>query len=149
MAFAVLYILNFKIIQHPEPYSKLLPFLQPFAYSIFLYFSGALEVEVFYRLIPFTLILLVGNFIRQGKYFHLFFWTGIVLTAIREPIEQVPEGNTAIIIYALLTGFLMNYLQAIWYKQAGFLAALSIRLGHYLLWHILLGIYVENFELLH
>lgn len=149
MAFGVLDILVFKIIQHPEPYSKLPPFLQPFPYSIFLYFSGALEVEVFYRLIPFTLILLAGNYIRQGKYFHWFFWTGVVLTAIREPIEQVPEGNMAIIIYALLTGFLMNFLQALWYKKAGFLAALSIRLGHYFLWHIMLGVYVENFELLH
>jgi hypothetical protein len=42
----------------------------------------------------------------------------------------------------------MNFLQAIHYRKAAFLATLSLRLGHYLLWHVLLGVYVENVELL-
>lgn len=42
----------------------------------------------------------------------------------------------------------MNFLQAIHYRKAEFLATLSLRLGHYLLWHVLLGVYVENVELL-
>lgn len=59
--FGILDILVIKIIQHPQPYTELPPFLQPFPYSIFLYFSGALEIEVFYRLIPITIILLIGE----------------------------------------------------------------------------------------
>jgi ABC-type multidrug transport system fused ATPase/permease subunit len=146
--FGALDVLVFKVILHPEPYQELPPFLQPFPYSIFLYFSGAFEVELFYRLIPLTLILLIGNWFKQGKYYMFFFWASAILTAIREPLEQLPQGGILLIVYALLTGFLMNLFQAIWYKKAGFLASLSLRLGHYLIWHILLGIYIEYFEMI-
>jgi hypothetical protein len=132
---------------HPEPYSELPPFLQPFPYSLFLYFSGAFDVEVFYRFIPITILLLIGIRFKEGKYYNQFFWAGAVLTALREPLEQLPSGSTAFILYSLLSGFGMNFLQAIYLKRSGFLASLSVRLGHYLIWHILLGIYVEFFEL--
>ena len=145
--FGILDIIAIKLILHPEPYTELPPFLQPFPYSLFLYFSGAFEIEVFYRLIPLTLILLLGKWYAKGKYFYSFFWVGAVLTSLREPIEQLPSGGALLIIYSLLTGFLMNLLQAIYYKKAGFLASLAVRLGHYLFWHILLGIYVEYWEL--
>jgi hypothetical protein len=146
--FGTLDVLVFKVILHPEPYQDLPPFLQPFPYSIFLYFSGAFEVELFYRLIPLTLILLIGNWFKQGKYYMFFFWAGAILTAIREPLEQLPQGGILLIVYALLTGFMMNLFQAIWYRKAGFLASLSLRLGHYLIWHILLGIFIEYFEMI-
>jgi hypothetical protein len=145
--FGILDVIVIKVMLHPEPYTELPPFLQPFPYSLFLYFSGAFEIEVFYRLIPLTIILLLGKWWEQGKYFQTFFWVGAVLTALREPLEQLPDGNAWLIAYSLLTGFMMNLLQAIWYKKAGFLASLSLRLGHYLMWHILLGIYVEMVEL--
>jgi hypothetical protein len=145
--FGLLDILVIKVLLHPEPYTELPPFLQPFPYALFLYFSGAFEVEVFYRLIPITLILLLGQWWSAGKYKAIFLWTAIVLTAIREPLEQMPSGEVWFIAYALLTGFLMNLLQAIYYTRAGFLASLSIRLGHYLFWHILLGLYVQFIEL--
>jgi len=147
ITFGLLDVLVFKVMLHPEPYTELPPFLKPFPYSILLYFSGAFEIEVFYRLVPLTLILLIGKWWKQGKYFQIFFWTGAVLTALREPIEQLPDGNALLILYSLLTGFLMNLLQAIWYKKAGFIASLVLRLGHYLIWHILLGVYVQMIEL--
>ena len=145
--FGLLDIIVIKIIQHPEPFKELPPFLQPFPYSLFLYFSGAFEIEVFYRLIPMTTILLIGQWISKGKYFSYFLWTAILLTSIREPLEQMPSGPVWFIGYSLITGFLMNYLQAIYYKNAGFLATLNLRLGHYIFWHILLGVYVQYFEL--
>ncbi len=145
--FGLLDIIVFKLMQHPEPYTSLPPFLQPFPYSLFLYFSGALEIEVFYRLIPLTLILLIGKRVAGGNYFKYFFWTAIVVTSLREPLEQTPTGDLWLVCYSLLTGFLMNYLQAIYYTKAGFLASLTLRLGHYLFWHILLGIYVQYVEL--
>lgn len=145
--FGILDVFVIKYLMHPEPYTELPPFLQPFPYSIFLYFSGAFEIEVFYRLIPLTVILLLGKWLSSGKYFNIFLWTAIVLTSIREPLEQLPNGELWFILYSLLTGFLMNYFQAIYFKKAGFLASLTLRLGHYLFWHILLGIYVQYFEL--
>ena len=72
-AFGILDILVIKIIQHPQPYTELPPFLQPFPYSIFLYFSGALEIEIFYRLIPITLMLLIGKKVSNGYYFNYFY----------------------------------------------------------------------------
>lgn len=147
IVFGILDVLVFKSILHPEPYQELPPFAQPFPYSIFLYISGAFEVEVFYRLIPLTLILLFGSWYKSGKYYLTFFWAGAILTAVREPLEQLPDGNGLLLMYSLLTGFLMNFLQAIWYRKAGFLASLSIRMGHYLIWHIFLGIYIQYIEL--
>jgi hypothetical protein len=147
-AFGILDILVIKIIQHPQPYTELPPFLQPFPYSIFLYFSGALEIEVFYRLIPITLMLLIGKKVSNGYYFNYFLWFAIITTSLREPIEQLPSGENWYIAYALLSGFLMNYLQGIYYKNAGFISSLTLRLGHYLFWHILLGFYVQYFEIL-
>ncbi len=145
--FGVLDVLVIKMMMHPEPYTELPPFLQPFPYSLFLYFSGALEVEVFYRLIPLTLIFLLGKWAEGGKYFEVFAWTAIVLTSFREPLEQFPSGPWWFVAYAFLSGFLMNFFQALCLKNAGFLASLSVRLGHYLFWHILLGAYVEFVEL--
>jgi hypothetical protein len=144
--FGIFDVLVFKVIQHPEPYTELPPFLQPFPYSLFLYSSGAFEIEVFYRLIPLTIMLLLGNWLANGKYYNFFMWTAIVLTSIREPMEQLPEGGVLLIMYSLLTGFTMNFLQAYYYKKAGFLASLTLRLGHYLCWHILLGVFVQYFE---
>ena len=146
-AFGILDVVIIKMILHPEPYTKLPPFLQPFPYSVFLYFSGAFEIEVFYRLIPLTLFLLTGKWIAKGKYFNVFFWTGAVLTSLREPLEQLPDGPVLFMIYSVLAGFIMNYLQAIHFKKSGFLASLTVRLGHYLFWHILLGVYVQYYEL--
>ena len=147
IVFGLLDVLVFKVLLHPEPYTELPPFLQPFPYSILLYFSGAFEVEVFYRLIPLTLICGLGQWFEKGKYASIFFWTAAILTSVREPLEQLPGGSSLLILYSLAAGFLMNFLQAIWYKKAGFPAALFIRLGHYLIWHILLGVYVESVEL--
>ncbi len=145
--FGFLDILVVKVMMHPAPYTELPPFLQPFPYSVFLYVSGAFEIEVFYRLIPLTLILLLGKWVKNGRYYFYFVWSGILLTALREPLEQFPDGNLAFILYSLLTGLLMNALQAFYFTKAGFVASISVRLGHYLLWHILLGIYVQFFEL--
>lgn len=145
--FGLFDILVIKVIQHPQPYTELPPFLQPFPYSLFLYISGAFEIEVFYRLIPFTVLLWIGKTVLEGRYLNQITWIALILTSIREPLEQFPSGDWWYIFYALFTGFLMNFLQAKYFIKYGFLASLFIRLGHYLFWHILLGIYVQWVEL--
>ena len=147
IGFGILDVAIIKGILHPEPYSELPPFLQPFPYSLFLYFSGAFEVEIFYRLIPIVFVLFVFSKIKNGAYQNQAFWVVAFLTALREPLEQMPSGETWFVAYALISGFAMNFLQAIYFKKAGLLANLSLRLGHYLIWHIFLGIYVEWIEL--
>lgn len=147
LVFGLLDVLIIKVIQHPEPYTELPPFLQPFPYSLFLYTSGAFEIEVFYRLIPLTLLLWIGKQAFEGRYFNYFMWVGLILTSIREPLEQFPDGKWWFMAYALFTGFLMNFLQARFFIKYGFVASLTLRLGHYLVWHILLGVYVQWVEL--
>lgn len=146
--FALLDILVIIIILHPEPYESLPPFLQPFPYSIWLYTSGAFEVEVFYRLIPITLVMLITKkFIKRQQTISTVFWIIALITALREPVEQLPEGALWFVLYSFISGFAMNFLQVIYYRKNGFIASLSTRLGHYFLWHILLGIYVEYVQL--
>ncbi len=145
--FGILDIIVWKMVVHPEPYAELPPFLQPFPYSIFLFVSGAFEIEVFYRLIPMTIICYLGGKIASSKFASYFLYAAVVLTSVREPLEQMPNENFSLIAYSLITGFMMNLMQGIYYYRAGFLASLSLRLGHYLFWHILLGIYVQYHEL--
>jgi hypothetical protein len=145
--FGLLDLIVLKFLQHPEPYQSLPAFLQPFPYSIFLYSAGAFEVEIYYRLIPITAAMLLGRCLLNGKYAMQIFWAIAILTSLREPIEQLPSQNIWFIIYSFVSGFAMNFFQAYYYKEAGFAAAISTRLGHYLVWHILLGIFVQYVEL--
>lgn len=147
LVFGFLDILVFKVILHPEPYTELPPFLQPFPYSVFLYFSGTFEIETFYRLIPITILCLIGNRFRKGRYQKQFFISAVILTSLREPIEQLSGGALWLIIYSFGSGFIMNLFQAMIYRKNGFPAALTLRLGHYFLWHILLGVYIEYVEI--
>jgi hypothetical protein len=130
-------------LSRSEPYDRLPPFLQPFPYSIFLYGSGAFFVEVFYRLIPLTLLMWAGSLVAGGRYAHWFFWIGAVLTALREPLEQSANGPAGLLPYTFLSSFAMNLTQAWYFRRAGFLASYTLRLGHYLCWHILFGVWVE------
>lgn len=81
-----------KILLHAEPYLELPPFLQPIPYSHFLYFSGALEVEVFYRLIPIVLVLLFFLLIKRESYQSRAFWIVVNISSFRKPLEQLAQG---------------------------------------------------------
>jgi hypothetical protein len=145
--FGLLDVLIIKFILHPEPYKEMPPFLQPFPYSTFLYSSGALEVELYYRMIPLTIILLINTWLLKGKFRNVFLVVLAVITSIVEPIQQFPEGAVWFMVYATVSGIAMNAWQFKSYLKYGFVASLAVRLGHYLIWHILLGIYVEFIEL--
>lgn len=130
------------ILPHPQ-HTSLPPYTQPFPYSLFLFFSGALEIEVFYRLIPVTLVLVLFAKIKEGKYYETAFWIIAVITSLREPLEQFPSGAVWYVSYALLTGFAMNFIQVYYFRKYSFIASLSVRLGHYMVWHILNGMYIQ------
>lgn len=146
IGFGLLDILVIKGIMHPEPYETLPPFLQPFPYSVFLYPSGALDVEIYYRLIPITLAAWIGTRWCTPKLARRILWTVVFLSALREPLEQWPSGAPWFIAYSLLTGFAMNLFQGFCMIRFGFMSSLAVRLGHYLVWHILLGVYVQFVE---
>ena len=146
IGFGLLDVLVIKVFMHPEPYDTLPPFLQPFPYSLFLYSSGALDIEIFYRLIPITIAAWIGKRWCSANLAKGLLWTVVILSSLREPLEQWPSGSPWFIVYSLLSGFAMNLLQGICFVRYGFMSALSVRLGHYLVWHILLGVYVQFVE---
>ena len=145
--FGLLDVIVVKFILHPEPYTELPPSFQVFPYSIFLYSSGAIDVEFYNRMLPLALILLINKFVFRGNYRNYFIVFAGVVTSIVEPIQQFPEGATWFIIYATVSGLMMNAWQFMGYMKYGFIASLSVRWGHYLIWHILLGLYIEWIEL--
>jgi hypothetical protein len=147
IVFGLLDVLVIKVLLHPEPYTSLPAFLQPFPYSIFLYTSGALDIELYYRLLPTTLFLLVSGYVGKGKYRKGIIIFLAVVTSLIEPIMQLPTGSIWLILYSFITGLAMNGIQFYFLIRSGFMAQLSVRLGHYLIWHILLGIYVQFIEL--
>ena len=138
----------FKILLHPQPFESLPSFLQPFPYSLFLYSQGAIYTEILYRLLPFGILLLLLEFFHpSGATRRVGFWFIAILTSLVEPIMQLPEEELWVKVYSFVTGLVFNLLLAWFFRRAGFLASLTMRLGHYLIWHILLGIYVEYVEL--
>lgn len=147
MLFGLLDVVIIKFIMHPAPYKELPPFLQPFPYSTFLYSSGALEVELHYRMIPLTVFLLINTYLLKNKFRNIIIIGLGIITSIIEPIQQFPDGALWFVFYATISGIAMNAWQYKSYLQYGFVASLAVRLGHYLIWHVLLGIYVEFLEL--
>jgi hypothetical protein len=147
LLFALPDVILVKFIQTPGPYETLPLYFQPFPFSVLHYVTGAIYSEVYFRLIIFTLLMALARNYLSVRYYDSIFWTLAVLTAAWEPLAQWPQGPTWFVLYCVLSGFAFNLIQAWYYKKAGFLAALSVRLGHYLLWHVLLGLYVELFEM--
>ena len=156
LGFGLLDIVIVRGLLHPEPYDTLPPYLQPFPYSILLFPSGALDVEIFYRLIPISVmawILLRWGpptaslpVPEQGGSLTTIQWLVIGLTSLREPLEQWPAGPAWFIAYSVGSGLAMNALQGYCFLRYGFSSALAVRLGHYLVWHILLGAWVQYVE---
>lgn len=147
MIFGVLDVLVIEMILHQQPYKELPPFLQPFPYSLFLYGSGALEIELFYRMIPLTLVLLLDKWIFRLRHRRWIIIVLAIITSLIEPVMQFPEGAWWFVTYATISGIAMNLWQFISYLRYGFLGSLWVRFGHYLVWHILLGIFVQYVEL--
>lgn len=147
IGFGIADVIVIKGILQPEPYERLPSYLQPFPYSILLFSAGAIYTEVFHRLIPLTLFMyLIIRFVARKFQFPSFIFLAI-LTSLYEPLNQLPAEPVWFVGYSFVSGFAMNMIQAWYYRQSGFLAALTVRLGHYLIFHILLGIYVQYFEL--
>jgi len=131
------------LLPHP-PHTTLPPYTQPFPYSVFLYGAGGFQIEVFYRLIPITLGMLLLQRWRGGRHVQTGFATLAILTALREPLEQWPSGPAGFVAYALASGFAMNGLQALLLRRHGFAAPVAVRMGHYLVWHVLNGILIQR-----
>ena len=144
LAFGLADWLVYTLVIHPEPVTALTPFMQPFPYSVLLYGSGALYVEVLYRLIPIPLLLwFIGGLLLHDPQNERLFWVLAGLTSLIEPLDQLITDSPGLIAYSFGTGYAMNLVQALFFRWYGFGAGLSVRLGHYALWHVGFGWWVE------
>lgn len=110
-----------------------------FPRSVLFYSAGAIILEAFYRLVPITLLLwLIANVILRKRGQTPVFWVLALLTSVLEPAAQIPllAGHLELMLVAGALTFGMNVYQAYLLRRCGFLAPLALRLGHYVVWHI-------------
>ena len=127
-------------LSRPAPVHLKLPWSIPF------YAYGATLLEIMLRLFAVTfLVWLISNVILRGKWQTHVFWLAAVIAALYEPLPNLTNiFNTRGIFAALgvlvtTPLFAGNLVAAYLFRKYGFLAALTMRLSFYLLWHIVYG----------
>lgn len=126
-----------------------------FPASLFVYTGGVILVEAFLRIfvIPFFLWLISSLFLR-GRAQNKTFWVLAVILSLMESVTQglailflKPSANPALLLLTqflpyFLTNYPLNLGQAAFFRKYGFLASVSMRLGFYLMWHVLYGNFI-------
>lgn len=120
-----------------------------FPHSILFYTYGAIFLEIFLKLFLLTLIVFViSNIICRGKFQIAAFCIADVLVSLYEPLpfilEDLQGKNGTEMIMPVVTNlagwrFISNLFSTYLFRKYGFLAPLTMRLTHYLIWHIIYG----------
>jgi hypothetical protein len=116
--------------------------------SLLLYPGGAIIVEVIYRLLPVPLLLwLVSSLILRGRGQAQTFWILAALTSLLEPASQdlsyIPYGIVPVAA-SFIPEYAFNFVQASYFRRCGVVAAIVVRWGNYLVWHIVYGNFICN-----
>jgi hypothetical protein len=121
------------------------PFNPPWPGSVPFFTSGAIEVEVLYRLLPVSLLLwLVSSLLLRGRAQSQVFWVLAVLSSLLEPMDQdLRDLGTGAPVAQVGAGFAvdfaLNFAQAVMFRRSGFLAAIVTRVAFYMVWHVAYG----------
>jgi len=120
--------------------------------SLFVYTSGTVIVEALFRLFPFPVLLwLISYVILKKRWQEQTFWTLAIILSLLEPLFQLigqmtPEvmqnfGRFFVTLFLpmLLTNYPMGIAQAYVFRRYGFLASFTLRMGYYIIWHIVYG----------
>lgn len=121
----------------------------PLPGSPLFYAAGAVVVDVVYRLLPVPLLLwLISSLALRGRGQAPTFWGLAIVSSLAEPVSQsafaLGAGRFDVFAGQFLSGFAMNFAQAVWFRRAGFLAMIVVRWAMYLVWHILYGNVICN-----
>jgi hypothetical protein len=123
-------------------------FHAPWPGSPLFYTSGAVEVEVLYRLLTVPLLLwLISNLALRGRFQNQIFWILAVLSSLLEPMDQDLRelGNGAppsAVAAAFVPDLLLNLAQVVMFRRYGFVAAIATRVVFYMVWHVAYGNFV-------
>lgn len=112
-----------------------------FPASVFVYSAAAIYVEVVYRLLIIPLLLGIFSIVvrRQGAREKIF-WALAILTSLIEPLTNTAASQylaPLALAFVLVQSFGANFLQAVFFRKYGFLAAILLRVAFYIPYHVI------------
>lgn len=125
--------------------------------SLLVYSAGAISMEMIFLLLPLPLLLwlmapaptrsVISGGILRGRGQVPTFWVLALLSSVAEPLLQgtgvvmTAQGAIAPLTIALyaVESFAHNLASAIFFRRYGMVAAILVRLGHYMVWHVIYG----------
>lgn len=117
-----------------------------FPLSVPIYFGGAILVTIiyYYILIPF-IDWLVAYKLLKGRVENVVFWSAGVLLALVEPVTQgdfsaIPQHGVPALAGAL-GDLALNFAQVYFLRHSGLVAAATVRIAFYLVWHVIYGLF--------
>lgn len=109
--------------------------------SLFVYSAAAIFVEVVYRLLTIPLLLgLISIFVRSDGAREKVFWVLAILTSLIEPLTNTAASQyltPLALTFVLVQAFASNFLQAVFFRKYGFLAAILLRIAFYIPFHVI------------
>ncbi len=122
-----------------------------FPQSLPVYLTGAVLPEAVYHILPLSLLVLLANVVLKTEAARRRGF--VVLAAVVALIEPVLQGGglislssgdrTALFLGQFLpyfvTAYPMNLAACLFFGRSGFLSAIMVRVGFYVVWHIIYG----------
>lgn len=115
----------------------------PWPASLLFYPAIGFFVEILFHLIPFSILLLLSSFFIQENTLEKSIWPVIIIVALLEPTFQIFFMRDMPIwaqISVWVNLFLFNVFQLYTFKRFHFVWMYVLRLGFYLIWHIIWGV---------
>lgn len=110
-----------------------------FPTSLLFYPSGAIIVELVYRILPIAVILwLVSDVLLKGRGRAWIFWIMAALTSCIEPLNALPVLTGGLPLFGLVFAiqYSSNMTEAALFRRYGFVAMVVMRVAFYMVWHI-------------
>ena len=116
--------------------------------SLLVYSAASIHQELRFLLFPLPLLLwLISNVFLRGRGQMPTFWALAILSAAAEPYLQsmamlaiAPEViGPGVVAMVFALGFAINFVAAAFFRRYGLLAAILVRLGNYIVAHIIYG----------
>ncbi|OGN98726.1 MAG: hypothetical protein A2Z71_06650 [Chloroflexi bacterium RBG_13_50_21] len=108
--------------------------------------AGILEEIIFRLFLTTTIVWIISEILLRGRWKEAVFWGTSIFLGIFYTLSQLnlyqnlAETLDILVLVQFFTMIAANFIVAAFlYRKYGFLAALSMRMGDYLLWHILWG----------
>jgi membrane protease YdiL (CAAX protease family) len=108
--------------------------------------AGIIEEIVFRLFLTTTLVWIFSNMLLRGNWQELIFWAVNVFLGVFYTLSQLAQYENlfaSVDLWMVAHFFIMIalyfILAAFYYRRYGFLAAISMSMGNYLVWHILWG----------